>query len=152
MLGISNTLVGNGNNIEEPATKSKGCWDDNILSNLGFTNIQVGATSHDKNHRNQDQGVLCVTKICKVQGVHGTNPRKAKIKVKTNLKLYDVADAPTIKAEEKPVFVKNCMKNLLLTVVLVRANNKSAQATPNKPEDNRYTLDRWKLYLDSCAT
>ena len=84
--------------------------------------------------------------------MHSTNPLKAKRKVKTNLKTCDMADAPTVKAEEKPVFVKNCMKNLDLTVALASATSKSAKATLKKSEDNKYMLDRWKLYLDSCVT
>ena len=66
MLGIPNTLVGNVNNTEEPAAKSKGCWDDDTLSCLGFSNIQVGGTDRDANHENQDQGVSFVTKVWKV--------------------------------------------------------------------------------------
>ena len=152
MLSMSNTLVGSVNNIKEPATKSKGYWDGDTLSNLGFTNIQVGGTSHDENHKNQDQGVSFVTKVWKVLGVHDTNPFKAKKKVKTNLKLHDVEDAPIIKAEEKAVFVKNYTKNLHLVVALASANSKSVKAIPDKSEDNRYTLDRRELYLNSCAT
>ena len=88
----------------------------------------------------------------KVQGVRGTNPLKAKMKVKTNLKTCDVANAPSIKAEEKPAFMKNCMKNFNSAVALASANNKSVKTTPKKSENNRYTLGRWKLYLHSCAT
>ena len=39
MLGMSNTLVGNVNNVKGPTTKSKGCWDGDTLSYLGFSNI-----------------------------------------------------------------------------------------------------------------
>ena len=80
MLGMSNTLVGNVNNIEEPAAKSKGWWDGDTLSNLVFINTQVGGTDRDVNHENQDQGVLFVTRVLKVQGVHVTNPLNAKRK------------------------------------------------------------------------
>ena len=101
MLGRSNTLVGNANNIEDPAPKSTGCCDGDALSNLGVTNIQVGGTDHDDNHQNQDQGVSFVKKVWKVQGVCGTNPLKAKRKKsKTTLKPSDVVGAPIIKAEE----------------------------------------------------
>ena len=81
----------------------------------------------------------------------GTNPHKAKRKVKTNLKTCDVSDVPIIKAEEKPVFVKNCMTNLNSAVALANTNSKSAKTTHKTSEANRYTLDRWKLYLNSCA-
>ena len=57
MLGMSNTLIGNVNNVEEPATKSKGCWDGDTLSHLGFSNIQVGGTECDEDHADQDLGV-----------------------------------------------------------------------------------------------
>ena len=80
------------------------------------------------------------------------NPLKTKRKVKTTLKMCSVADAPSIKAEETPTFVKNCTKNLNPAVALASANNKSAKTTPRESEDIRYTLDRWKLYIDSCAT
>ena len=44
------------------------------------------------------------------------------------------------------------MKNLNLVVALANANGSSAKAVPKKSKDNRYTVDRWKLYLGSCAT
>ena len=50
MLGMSNILVDNVSEIEEPATKSKGCWDGDTLSCLGFGNIQVGGTDRDVDH------------------------------------------------------------------------------------------------------
>ena len=81
-----------------------------------------------------------------------TNPLKAKRKVTTNLKTCDVVDTFIIKSEEKPAFVKNCMKNLHLAVALARANIRSTEAAPKKSKDNRYTLDRWNLFLDSCVT
>ena len=99
MLGMSNTLVGNVNDIKESAAKSKGCWDDDTLSHLGFSDTQVRGTDRDVDHKNQDQGVSFVTKIWKVQGVGGTDLLKAKRKVETNRKMCDVADAPIIKAE-----------------------------------------------------
>ena len=80
-----------------------------------------------------------------------TNPLKAKRKVRTNLKTCDVANTPIVKAEEKPMYVKKCTKNLNSVAALGSANSKSAKTTPKKSEDNRYTLDRWKLYLDSSA-
>ena len=107
MLGLSNTLVGNVNDTKDPATTSKGCCDGNTLSNIDFTNIQVGGTDRDVNHENQDRGVSFVTKVLKVQGVLGTNPFKAKRKAKTNHKTCDMANSPIIKAEEKPAFLKN---------------------------------------------
>ena len=67
MLDMTNTLVGNVDNTKEQATKSKGCWDDNTLSHLGFCNIQVGGTDRDMDHENQDQGVSFVTKVWKKQ-------------------------------------------------------------------------------------
>ena len=79
---------------------------------------------------------------CGRYGVHGINPLKAKRKVRTNLKTCDVADASTVKVEEKYVSVKNRMKNLTSAMALASANSKSVKATPNKSEDNRYTLDR----------
>ena len=63
MLGMSNTLVGNVSDIKEPATKSKGCWDGDTLSHLGFINIQVGGTDRAVDHENQGQGVSFVTKV-----------------------------------------------------------------------------------------
>ena len=70
----------------------------------------------------------------------GTNPLKVKSKIKT--KTCDLADAHTVKVEEKPVFIKNGMKHLNSAVALASSNSKSEKATPNKSEDNRYTLDR----------
>ena len=57
-LSMSNTVVGHINNTDEPAMKAEGCWDRDILANLGFTNTQIGGATHDTNHENQDQGVL----------------------------------------------------------------------------------------------
>ena len=54
--------------------------------------------------------------------------------------------------DEKPAFVKNCMKHLDSAVALANASSRSAKVAPKKSIDVRYTLDRWKLYLDSCAT
>ena len=54
--------------------------------------------------------------------------------------------------DEKPTFVKNCGKNLDSEVVLANISSKSLKAAPKNSEDDRYTLDRWKLYLDICAT
>ena len=88
----------------------------------------------------------------KVQGVRGTNPLKAKGRTKTPIKSDDVAKPVTTKATEKPAFVKRCMANLNSVVALANASGRSAKVTVAKPEEARYTLDRWKLYLDSCAT
>jgi hypothetical protein len=55
MFGISTTLVGNANNIEELIAMSKGCLDGNTLPNPGFTNIQVGG------------GVPIMTRIMKIK-------------------------------------------------------------------------------------
>ena len=120
---MSNTLVGNVDNVKEPATKSKGCWDGDTLSHLSFSDIQVGGTDRDVDHENQAQGVSFVTKVWKKQGVRGTNPLKTKRKAKTSLKECDVSDAQGVKAEEKPTFVKNCMKNLNSAVALASATN-----------------------------
>ena len=57
MLGMSNTLIGNVNNTEEPTTKASGCWDGDTLANLGFTNLQTGGTGHDAGHGVTNQGV-----------------------------------------------------------------------------------------------
>ena len=88
----------------------------------------------------------------KKQGVRGSNPLKVRKNTKTSRKERDVAFAQSVKAEEKPAFVRNCMKNLNSAVALASATSKSAKTNTEKPEENRYTLDRWKLYLDSCAT
>ena len=149
---MSNTLVSNVSDIKEPVTKSKECWDGDTLSHLGFSNIQVGGTDRDVDHENQDQGVALVTKVWKKQGVRGTNPLKTKRKVKTSFKECDMSDVQSVKAEETPAFVKNCMKNFNSAVALASATSKSAKTTIEKPEDNRYTLDRWKLYIDNCAS
>ena len=63
-----------------------------------------------------------------------------------------MAKAPTTKVSEKPAFIKKCMKNLNSTITLANASDRSAKDVTKKPEENRYTLDRWKLYLGSCAT
>ena len=112
MLGMSNTLIGNVNNTEEPAAKSEGCWDGVTLTHLGFTNLQVEDTGCDTNHDNQDQGVSFAETEWKVQGVRGTNPLKVKKKIKTTLKSSDAAHASTIKMDEKPALVKTCTKDL----------------------------------------
>ena len=129
IFDMLNNSVDNVSDIKEQATKSKGCWDDDTLFNLGFTNIRVASTDYDANHKNQDQGVYFVTKVWKVQGVSGTNQLKTKRKIKTNLRTSDVANAPIVKAEEKPVLVKNCMKNLNLALALASATSKSVKIT-----------------------
>ena len=43
------------------------------------------------------------------------------------------------------------MANLNSTVALANASDRSVKVTVAKPKEARYTLDRWKLYLDSCA-
>ena len=130
IFDMLNNSVDNVSDIKEQATKSKGCWDDDTLFNLSFTNIRVASTDYDANHKNQDQGVYFVTKVWKVQGVSGTNQLKTKRKIKNNLRTSDVANAPIIKAEEKPVLVKNCMKNLNLALALASATSKSVKITP----------------------
>jgi hypothetical protein len=44
------------------------------------------------------------------------------------------------------------MNNLNNGVSLVNTIDWSAEGTTKKPKENRYTSDRWKLYLDSCTT
>ena len=46
------------------------------------------------------------------------------------------------------------MKNLNRAVALANASDRSVKVkdAKSKPEEGRYTLDRRKLYLDSCAT
>ena len=83
--------------------------------------------------------------------MRGTDPFKVRRKIKTTFKLGDAAHVSTIRVNEKPVFVKNCMKNLNSAVRLPNASSRSVKAAPNKSGDNMYTLDRRKLYLDSCA-
>ena len=80
MLSMSNTVVGHINNTDEPSMKAEGCWDRDTLTNLGFTNIQVGITIYVVDHRNQDQGVLLAEVERKVQGMCSTNPFKLKRK------------------------------------------------------------------------
>ena len=145
MLDMANTLVGNVNNTEEPATKVEGFWDGDTLANLGFANIQVGGTCHDADNEDQDQGASFAEAEWKVQGVHGTNSLKIKKKIKTTPKSHDAAHVSTIKVGEKPAFVKNCMRNLNSAVALANASTRSAKAAIKKSEDDRYILDRWKL-------
>ena len=115
-----------------------------------FSIISACGTGRDAER--QDQGVSFAEAEWKVQGVRNTNPLKVKKKINTTLKLSNAVHASTIKVDEKPTFVKNCTKNLNSTVMLVNANSRSVRAAPTKSEDNRYTLDKWMLYLDSCAT
>ena len=112
---------------------------------MGFTNLQVGGTARDTDHGVKNQGVSFAETEWKVQGVRGTNPMKVKKKSKTKIKPSDVAKAPTTKVDEKPVFIKKCMKNLNSAITLANASNSSAKDATTKPEEGRYTLDRWKL-------
>ena len=153
MLGMQNAIVGQTNKSEEPTTTaSGGCWDGDTLGDLGFTNLQVGGTGRDAGHGSKDQGVTLAEAGWKVQGVRGTNPLKVKSRIKTAIKSDDVAKPVTTKVTEKPAFVKRCMANLNSAVVLANASDRSAKVTVAKPEEARYTLDRRKLYLDSCIT
>ena len=63
--------------------------------------------------------------------------------------MSDSAHAFTIKMDEKLAFDKNCMKNVNSVFALANATSRSIKVVSNKSEDDRYTLDRWKLYLDS---
>ena len=87
-----------------------------------------------------------------VQGARGTNPLKAKKKIKTTSKPSDAHHLPMVKVDEKPAFVTNCMKIMNLAVVLANVSSRGAKTAVKKSEDDRYTLDLRKLYLDSCAT
>ena len=84
--------------------------------------------------------------------MRGANPLKAKGRTKTAIKSDDVTKPVTTKVTEKPAFVRRCMTNLNSAVALANASDRSVKVTVAKPEELRYTLDRWKLYLDSCAT
>ena len=155
MISISNPLVGNVINTEEPAVKAEGCGDGDTMINLGFTTIQIGGTYLDADTEDQDQGAPFAEAKWKVQGVRGTNPVKIKKKIKTTSKSDDTAHASMIKVDKKPAFFKNCMKRLNYVVALASASSRSAKTVIKKSEYERYTFDRWKmslLYLNSCAT
>ena len=49
---------------------------------------------------------------------------KIKRKVKANLEECDVLDAQVVKVEEKPTFVKNCIRNLNSAVALASATSR----------------------------
>ena len=101
MLGMQNAIVGQMNKSEEPTTTaSRGCWDGDTLGDLGFTNLQVGGTGCDAGHGSKDQGVTLAEAGWKVQGVHGTNPFKAKGRTKTTIKFDDVVKPVTTKVTE----------------------------------------------------
>ena len=72
----------------------------------------------------------------------GTNPLKARKKSKTTSTQNGMTTPPTSKMDEKPTFIKKCMKNLNTTVFLATARNSNAKGITQKPEENRYTLDR----------
>ena len=152
ILGMSNNLVYNVNNFEELDAKAGGCWDGDTLANLGFTNIRLGSTGLGTNHEDQHQRVSFAAAEWRFQGVYGTDPLKAKKKIKTSPKLSDSTHISTIKVNEKPSLIKKCMKNMNSVVVIANASSRSAKTVIKKSEDNRYILDRWKLYLGSCAT
>ena len=86
-----------------------------------------------------------------VQGARGTNPLKAKKKIKTTSKPSDAHHLPMVKVDEKPAFVTNCMKIMNLAVVLANVSSRGAKTAVKKSEDDRYNLYRLKLYLNSCA-
>ena len=73
VLGRPNTLIGNVNNAEKPIAKAAGCWDDDTLDNLSFTNIQVRVTGRDTDNDGKSQRVSFTQAKWKVQGVYGTN-------------------------------------------------------------------------------
>ena len=144
-----NTVVGHVSSPEEPAAKAEGCWGGDTLANLGFTNIQAGGAPRDVNHESRNQEVSFAEAEWKVQGVHGTNPFKIKKKVRTTSRPSDTKHLTVVKVDEKPAFVKKCMKNLNSAVTLKHASSKSAQTKNKKSKDDRQTLDRWKLYQNT---
>ena len=77
--------------------------------------------------------------VFKKQGVRGSNPLKVRRNTKTSTKERDVSYAQSVKAEEKPAFVRNCMKNLNSAVALASATSKNAKVNTEKPEEKRYT-------------
>merc|ERR1712086_954464 len=149
---MQNAVIGQMKSEEPTTTASGGCWDSDTLGDLGFTNLQVGGTGCDAGHGSKDQGVTLAEAGWKVQGVRGTNPLKVKSITKTAIKSDDVVTPVTTKVTEKPAFVKRCMANLNSAVALANASGRSAKVAVAKLTEVRYTLDRWKLYLDSCAT
>ena len=62
--------------------------------------------------------------------MRGTNPLKVKKKSKTRIKPSGVA-----KADEKPAFIKKCMKNLNSAITLANAINRSAKDVTKKSEE-----------------
>ena len=67
MFDMSNTLVENVNNTENPTNKAEGCWDGDTLADLGFINIQVGGAGRDAEQEDQDQGLSFAEAKWKVQ-------------------------------------------------------------------------------------
>ena len=81
-----------------------------------------------------------------------TNPLKVKKKIKTTSKSSNAYYLNTVKVNKKPAFAKSCMQNINAAVALASANSRSANTAIKKFKYDRYTLDIWKLYLNSCTT
>jgi hypothetical protein len=58
MFGMSKAISVHVSDPKKPATRGGGCWDRDILANLGFTNIQVGGTAQDGAPGIKDQGMV----------------------------------------------------------------------------------------------
>ena len=86
VLGMSNTVVRDANDAEDPSIEAGGCWGGDTQANLGFTYIQVGSTGCGTNREDQDQGVSFAKVEWTIQGVRDINPLKIKKKIKTTSK------------------------------------------------------------------
>ena len=97
MTDITNTVIGHVNSPKELSAKAEGYRDGDTLTNLEFTNIQVGGATCDNDHESKDQGVSFAEAERKVQGVRGTNQLKVKKKIKTTSKTSDANHLPGIR-------------------------------------------------------
>ena len=151
ILCMTNTVICHVNKPEEPAAKAEGCWDRDILANLGFANIQVGGATCGIDNNNQYQRVLFTEVGWKVQWVCGTTPLKIKKKIKTTPKSSDANDLPTVKVDKKPAFVKSCMRNLNSAVALAIVSGRSAK-TAVKDMYSHASLAEWFGFVRLGAT
>ena len=73
-------------------------------------------------------------------------------------KSSNVDHVSPVKVDEKRAFAKSCLKSKKAVVcttptgvTMENASDRSVNTAITNSSDNRYTLDWWKLYLDSCT-
>jgi len=127
--------------------------EGDCVSEFGVRCTEVGDAGHGVTNR----GVaLAGTGQWMVQGRGGTNPLTEEIKPKKTPQ-KKIECATKIAGEELPAWVNNLKKKVIATSPKKKSRQVKNVVVGEKPvltemATDRFTLDWWKCYLDSCAT